>query len=164
MQVANTREVINYLRRIDAPLPIRRALGDYGTGDPNTHNQPVYNERDVFYAPGGTSGGVQIVKPPIIQNLNSFALYPFVIGVTGLAVQILPANSKRTLLIVQNQASSAATLYVNFSADAGTNLGIALTQGAGIILDTVCPNNSVSVFYAGGANQPGVVIEGAPQS
>jgi hypothetical protein len=155
-------QAIEYLRRSGAPLPIVRALGDYGDGDPNTHNQDGYNERELFYASNGSAGGVSIVRPEVYQNINSFASYPFVIGASGLSQQIIPMNPRRTLLLVQN-LSAAANLYINFSADASASSGILLTFGNGIIFDTVCPNNSISVFYAGGVNEPGIVVEGAPQ-
>jgi hypothetical protein len=161
MQLISKRQALAYLREKRAPAAVIRALGEYSEDDANTHNQDRYNERSVFYAPGGTEGGFEIKNPPLIKNVNSFATYPFVIANTSFS--ILPANQKRSLLLVQNQ-SGTADLYVNFSSDAGVNNGILLVAGAAVILDTVCPNNSVAVFFDSATNEPGIVIEGAPQS
>jgi hypothetical protein len=160
MQRVTRHQALTYLQQHGAPRAVIQALGNYSEGDSNTFNQPTYNEASVFHAPGGSDGGVQIITPPVTRNVNSFATYPFVIGAAP--ITILPNNPRRSLLLVQNQSASD-DLYVNFSADAGVNVGIMLVAGAGVFFDYVCPNNSVSVYFDSGSNQPGIIIEGAPQ-
>lgn len=160
MHIVNREQALNFLRQRGVPAPVRRALGDYSEDDPNVYNSPVYNQDRTFYAPGGTQGGVQLVQPTLYQNVTSYSVYPFVIA--NASQQILPANSKRQYLLVQNVASSAANLWVNFTSGASIGNGILLAQDQGIIFDFACPNNSVNCYYDNGTPLAGVAIEGAP--
>ena len=168
MQRVTKAQALAYLRQKGAPANVRQALGDYSESDPNTYPQGYEpNEREIFSAvpTGGRiahEGGM--VDVPIVRNTNSFTLYPFSTNETSGSngsVSILPANQRRTFLLVQNQ-SAAEDLYFNFGADAGVNLGILLAPGFGCFFDIVCPYNQVNVYFDSSDNEPGVIIEGAP--
>ncbi len=160
MRILSQSQALAYLRQQKAPIEVRRALGDYQQDDNvGQRTNDVYDENSVFYAPGGSSGGVQITTPPIMQNINSFGGYPFVIGQASTTV--LPQNMKRTLLLIQNQ-SPASNLYVNFSSDASPGNGILLTPGLGVFFDVNAPNNSISCFYDNITPQLGFIVEGSP--
>lgn len=95
------------------------------------------------------------------ENLYTASLFPFVIGT--ISQQIIPANPRRTYLLIQNK--SAATMLVNFgqgaTAFAGVNLlvGESLPFAGGERGGAFCPSDSVNIV-GGAANSEGVLIEG----
>lgn len=77
-----------------------------------------------------------------------------------LTVAILPANSKRGFLLLQNNSTAAAggtapTLYVAFDGPVSNTLpvglNLAIPPGTGILFDRRVPSNAIFVAYAGGA-------------
>lgn len=166
MQVATKIQLAQYLRAMNAPAAIRRAIGDYGEGNSSTFPQEYGNDGTAFNAPTAAALQSREIAAPGMSGppVQSFATYPFAISVTSGtngAVSIIPSNPRRTLLLIQNQ-SAAQDLYVNLSGDAGLNNGLLLVAGQGVFFDVVCPYNAVSVYFGAATNEPGVVIEGAP--
>lgn len=158
MRKASHAQIVHYMRGIGAPREIRAGLGDF--------DDTPYTETSVFNSPTGILG--QVLPPELTaqyKNRMSFNLFPFQIdntqGTNG-SVSILPANERRTFLLVQNQSTSA-DLFVNFSGDAGLNMGLLLVPGVGVFFDIVCPYNAVAVYMDSATPEPGIVIEGAPQ-
>ncbi len=139
-------------------VAIRRGLGDYGQGDPNSNPPGFYNERAVFGGPEGfdlTNGP----KRSMIQF--SFAAGP-------VAVQILPANYRRSYLIIQNK-STTASMFFGFTSAIDANSGIGLapgsagppqTPGGNYLGDYSVPTDEIWVFCATAA-QLGVCAEGS---
>lgn len=158
------------------PPPGKGNLGDYGGAYDHE-----YNEGDVFRSE--TPGALQVVNAqgeivPASANVDpfrnpvSFTTYTFTLnntspnGTGNGSVPILSQNLRRQVLIIQN-LSGSADLFVNFGTDAGLDIGLLLNPGNGIILDNGsagCPNNSVYVFFNSVALVSGVIIEGAPVS
>ncbi len=164
MRVLTKPQALAYLRQQKLPIEVRRAFGDYQEDDNvGQRTGDVYDESRVFYAGGGTQGGVQIVQPTVFQNNTSYTSYPFVIGTAQGSTQIVPQNQKRMWLMIQNQ-SSGSDMYVNFSTGAGVNNGILLGAGVGLVIDYNPPNNSINVFFNNATPQAGVLVEGAPTS
>lgn len=165
MRLATQRQIVDFLRQRGAPRSMRAALGDYSEDDPNVFTPDIYSEQEAFNGgAGGTQGSYTVMPaqaiPPFLQrNITVFALYPFQ-GAAGIQQTILNANDKRSLLIVQNQnAAGGADLYINFSSDASVNNGLLIGPQVGLIFDTVCPNNGISIFSTGGAIK-GCAVEG----
>lgn len=158
MKHANRNEVAAYLRNLNAPERIiRGALGEYGE----------YSEDTVFNSSAGrlAEQRTSIEMPP--RSRVSFTCYVFhtsnTSGNNG-SVQILPSNDRRQFLLVQNQAASGGgNLYVNFSGDAGLNIGIQLVPGGGVFFDYVCPYNAVAIYFDSATVLSGVIVEGATE-
>lgn len=138
----------------------RPGLGEYGINE--------YDETDAFRAnanPGQLQTDVNgALIPDPYYNGVGFNTYTFATSnVSGNAgsVQLLALNQRRQLLLIQN-LSTASDLYVSFGLDASLLGGLLLAHGEGVIFDTVCPNNSVFVFFNSATNQPGIIIEGSP--
>jgi hypothetical protein len=165
MKRLNGRQAAETLRLLGSlPVAPQRALGSYGEGDPNTHNQSAYGDGVFNAAPGGAMGQSRtagMVQAAAIINNTSFSTYPFAISQFEGAVSILPQNPRRTALLIQNQ-SATEDLYINFSGDAAVGYGMLLGPEQGILFDQVVPNNSVSIFFDAATVERGVVIEGAP--
>lgn len=141
---------------------LRRAgLGDYGEDDPNTlRNRVQYSEREVFR--GEESGGVAGAPVLIQRNRNSFNLLPFAYQLTDGSKQLLPSNEARVYLFVQNQ-STADFMYVNFSNDAGINVGVELYPAQGFVYEYAVPWNRITVLVNSATPQRGIIVEGAIQ-
>ena len=77
--------------------------------------------------------------------------------------QVLPANTRRTLLIVQNNSTSGgATIWVAFGQTASEGLSIGLAPGQSLTLDASCPRDSVNLLITGASGTTqGVLIEGS---
>lgn len=134
-------------------------LGNYGGDNPSG-----YSEEEVFTGTsteGMQAGGAQ--PRPFFRNNTYATLYPFSFSRDRGSVSLIPANERRVLLIIQNQAASGdGVLYVNFGNAAKPQIGLQLTEGAGIIIDYQCPANAIYVYMDADDNQPGVIIEAAP--
>lgn len=165
MRRANRGEVTAYLRSIGAPAAIiQQSLGQYGE-NPNTNPVPPsgYRDGDVFNAATANALQARQYAPeqPFVANTQHAATYPFQIGTVQGSQSILPANSRRSLLLVQNQ-STATNLFFNFAQDAGLNQGILLAPGVAVFFDYICPSDSVSVFFNNATAQPGLLCEVSP--
>jgi hypothetical protein len=159
MRYLTAEQIAQVVREQARPHRVQRPIGYRpGVGD--------YDETETFQA---EKGPPLLPPPPVAQNQNSFALYPFTIANTsGQAgsVSILPQNLRRTLLLIQNQSDplgTNATMYVNFAGAAQAHQGIALYAGWGVVFDLVCPSDAVAVFFDTATAQPGIIIEGSPR-
>lgn len=130
-----------------------RQMGDYGDRFP-------YSEREVFR---GEPGGGVANAPVIIQrNRNSFNLLPFAYQLTDGSKQLLPSNEARVFLFVQNQSQSDF-MYLNFSNEAGVNVGIEIYPAQGFIFEYAVPWNRVNILVNSATPQRGIIVEGAIQ-
>lgn len=170
MRRVTTQQLAQELyRRGFTPPVTRRALGDYSEGDPNIANNNIYNERDIFRGENtstgyASSGDVSAVMAPItvVRNRNFFNLINFAYQLTDGSRQLLPSNEMRTFLTVQNQ-SLADLMYVNFTSEAGVNVGLELYPAQALIFDTIVPYNSINILVNSATAQIGAVCEGALQ-
>lgn len=181
-QILNPQAVLDYMARVRQTGRLRRnpfaglvTLG-YGQSDPNAFPTEMnYSERIVF---GTTVALSSLPNSGSLQDLNNliaqqqpagqpapattvegtfnFTPYPFV--ATAASSQILNANTKRSVLLLQNQ-SATITIYVNFGQGAALNQGVQLTPGVGLLFDTKVPSNYVTVVAIAG-NAPGIALEG----
>lgn len=162
MRKVGPREYEQILRSRGIPTT-RRALGDYGNGE------PVYSDREVFRGePGAGSavgnGGVYATVEPISVQRNRifFSVTPFSLSSGDGSTQLLTSNELRRFLTVQNQ-STTDLMYVNFSNEAAANVGIELYPAQALVYDQVVPYNSIQIFVNVATKQRGVVVEGALQ-
>lgn len=164
MQRATRQQVAQYLRAMKAPPAlIAGALGNYGEGPGTATPQSQYGT-EIFNAPTDQALQSRALGQPtaaFVANNNHFAPYPFAISSATGSQTILPANSRRTFLLAQNQ-SAADDFYFNFASDAGIGQGILLAPGVGVFFDIVCPSDSIAVFFNSATVQRGLLIEGAP--
>lgn len=129
-------------------LPTPQTVGDYGEPDPP--------KVEVL------AGAIPVTKePPLLRNRNSFTVYAFTLNIGAGSKVIVPANERRTFLLIQNQSESD-DMYFNLSGDASPTGGVLLPPLTMVVFDTVCPYNTVSVFMNSAALQPGAVMEGTP--
>lgn len=76
--------------------------------------------------------------------------------------QLLAQNDRRASLTIQNLAPASATtaiLYYSFGANAGTDSGVALGPGRGVIIDVICPTNALFIFMDDATGQRLTIIE-----
>ena len=154
---------------------------NYGEQDPETfpaanspwlNNRP-YSETPVFNATGrggttsvpgatdySTAAGA-MVAAPTWTNPVVFTAFPFSAGTAQSKPSplIVPANAQRCAILIQN-LSGVSNLYVNFGGPANANLGVLLVPDGSMLLDVVCPNNDVYIFFPNAAPQPGVAYQG----
>ena len=83
---------------------------------------------------------------------------PLTAGSSG---QVLAANPRRTLFILQNNsASGGATFWLAFGQPATANQSLSLAPGQSITLDAACPRDSVNLLVTGVAGlTAGAVVE-----
>lgn len=95
------------------------------------------------------------------ENLYTASSFPFIVG--NVSQQIIPANPRRSYLLIQNK--SAATMFINFGSGASAFIGFRLLVGESLPFTggerggSFCPADSIHVIGAA-ANQEGVIIEG----
>jgi hypothetical protein len=151
-----------------APFP---AAGvGYGQGDPNSFPSDglAYDEKITF----GSRSPIALSSLPNSGALTALAdqlgaalateaglncnVLPFVADLSS--QQVLSANPRRQMLLVQNQ-STTDNIYFQFGQSAAVNFGIKLGPGIGLMFDTKVPTNYVTVV-ANNVNVQGVVAEG----
>lgn len=146
------REALQYLRDTRAPSDVVRAFGDL-----ITEAERNYQTRgDGLFEGAQGSLRTTVTAPPFYNNYNTSFIAPFVTGQTS--VQVLPANNRRTMVLIQNQSASS-DLYFNLGGGAGPNSGILLPAGVGIVMDSVCPSDSINCYFDNVAPQQGAVLE-----
>jgi hypothetical protein len=80
---------------------------------------------------------------------------------------VLSLNMQRNALIIQNNSTATApdtapTFYIGFNAQPQIGLNLAVAPGVGILLDIICPRDSVYVTIGPFVNGGGtVVVQGA---
>lgn len=106
-------------------------------------------------------------KPPVVVasepwvNRSTQANTPFIVGTVG--IRVLPANPRRTYLLIQNK--SADVMYLNFGQQADLYNGIQISAGGAYELiggatgGSHCPFDDVFVL-GGSSDLAGVVTEG----
>lgn len=109
------------------------------------------------------------------ENRNSFSVFPFVVGPAGTPIQVLPANSRRTYVLIQNQNPAGGfDCFVGFGrAPSGTGGVLIEPRGyyeliggpaGGPMLTTASGGSAVPAdsVWIGGNGQAvvGVVVEG----
>jgi hypothetical protein len=135
--------------RSGTALAMPQTVGDYGEPDPPKKIEVM-------------AGAIPETKePPLLRNRNSFTVYSFTLNIGVGSKVIVPANERRTFLLIQNQSESD-DMYFNLSGDASPTSGVLLPPLTLVVFDTVCPYNTVSVFMNAAALQPGAVMEGTP--
>lgn len=155
--ISNARAALAYLRRAPVDPNAVRAFGDLIDEAESSWRTSTGGE--VFTATQGSLAYSPNAAPPAAPNFvnyNTSFLAPFVIANTS--TQILPQNNKRTLLLIQN-LSSSSDLYFALGGGASINNGILLAADQGIVFDSVCPTDSLNVFFNNASPQQGIVME-----
>jgi hypothetical protein len=151
-----------------------------GERDPNVfpygNNGMPYDPSEVWNQGGGqsapqvvtvdpTTGVATPVNPPptgvYVNPSNRFNIMPFS-QVSGVSIQFLQKNLKRSMLIIQNQ-STANNLWYNFGQPAAVNVCQFLVAGQTIGYDVTCPSDAVYIYFDGTGNNAGVIQEATRQ-
>ena len=125
----------------------------YAKPDPNTHApEGGYNEDHVFNRDARSD--FELFTGPVRRMTQ----YSF--SIANVATLILPANFRRTYLIVQNLSAAAVNLYLGFNSAVNASNGIRIAAGGNYLGDYNCPTDDIWVFFDNAAIQNGVVAEG----
>lgn len=149
------RDALAYLQDRRAPVHVVKALGDLidmAERAYQTRSDGVFGTE----APGDHPLVMNPPAPPDYRNYNTSFIAPFTAGRQSIVV--LPQNYMRTLLIIQN-LDIAASLYFNLGSGASPQNGVLLGAGQGIILDDVCPSDSLNVYFDNGTPCMGIALE-----
>jgi hypothetical protein len=107
--------------------------------------------------------GVSIIR---WRNPTTFQTVP-ILAATPQNVPVLSLNMERNALVVQNNSTATApdtapTFYIGFNAQPQVGLALAVAPGVGILLDIICPRDSVYLVFGPFVNGGGTaVIQGA---
>jgi len=143
------------MRRIRRfPGARRRPLGDYAE-NPNTHPPGHYDERTVFNR--DARGDYELFLGPARRMAQ------YVFNGAAVATLALPANYRRSYLIIQNN-TAATNLYFGFGAGITDTTGfLILPAGGNFLADYNAPTDDIYIFFAGGAVLPCIIGEGVIQ-
>jgi len=138
----------------------RRGLGDYratdphyASDDPNTHAPDGgYSEEHVFNRDARSD--YELYTGPARRTTQ----YPF--NIANVATLVLPANFRRTYLIVQNLSAAAVDLYIGFNSSVNAANGLRIIAGGNYLGDYACPTDDIWAFFNNAAVQPGIIVEG----
>jgi hypothetical protein len=109
--------------------------------------------------------GISLIK---WRNPTTFQSVP-ILASTPQNVPVLSLNMQRNGLLIQNNSTAtapdvAATFWIGFNAAPQVGLSLSLAPGAGLLLDIICPRDSIFVLPAGNVGATsvvqGVVVQG----
>lgn len=107
--------------------------------------------------------GVSVVQ---WRNPTTFQSVP-ILASTPQNVPVLSLNMKRNAVVIQNNSTatapdSAPTFYIGFNAQPQIGLALGVAPGVGILLDIICPRDSIYLAFGPEINTGGtVVIQGS---
>jgi hypothetical protein len=130
--------------------------------DPSTPVPPVPGPQ-LFDTGISIPFGVSIVR---WKNPTTFQTVP-ILASTPQNTPVLSLNMERNGLVIQNNSTATApdvapVFYIGFNAQPQIGLAMAVAPGVGILLDIICPRDSIYLIFGPSVNGGGtVVIQGA---